>query len=330
MDVINNVRIDGRFFLAPMRAVNISSFRKICENRGASLVFSQMVDVDEFYDYSKEYGIERAKKRFVNINSNEKLIVQFIGRNIEKIIFLIDKLKNEVLGFDLNAGCPMNEYLGKKVGAYFVKNPQYLYKTVRGIREQYDGFLSVKLRSGWDENSINIIEIAEKLKELDVDMLCIHPRTKIQGYSGHSDWSIIAKIKKVTNIPIALSGDVFNVYDAYMAFLFSKADYIMIGRCAKAYPSIFTDLNNYFNDDIIANIDKPKYVKGYYKNIKKVKSDLLDFLNFYEEYEDKISLVQLKQYIGWFFIDINRNKLLNEINQITSYKEIKDKIKNNL
>jgi len=323
---INGVEITGKFFLAPMRAINISSFRKLCQKKGADLVFSQMVDVDEFYDYSNEYGVKKAKQRFVNIN-DERIIVQIIGRNVEKTLFLIESFKNEALGFDINAGCPMNEYLGKKVGAYFMKDPNYLYKYVKGIRESYKGFLSVKLRSGWDEDSINIIEIANELKNLEVDLLCIHPRTKIQAYSGHSDWSLIAKIKKSVDIPIVLSGDVFNIYDAYKAFQFSRADFIMIGRTAKVYPSIFKDLSNFFE---LYVTEEPEFINGYNKDIINVKEDLLTFFEYYKKYETKFSFEQIDQYINWFFTDIHKNKLLTEINKTENLDEIINLIKDKM
>ncbi|MDD3263290.1 MAG: tRNA-dihydrouridine synthase [Candidatus Nanoarchaeia archaeon] len=324
--IINGIEIKGKFFLAPMRAINISSFRKLCQIRGCEIVYSQMVDVDEFFEYSNQYGIEKAKKRFVNIN-DEKIIIQVIGRNVEKTLFLIDSFKNEVIGFDVNAGCPINEYLGKKSGAYFMKDPNYLYKYVSGIREKYKGFLSVKIRSGWDDNSINAIEICKKLKELEVDMICVHPRTKEQAYSGHGDWSLLARIKKEVDIPLTLSGDVFNIYDAYKAFQFSKADFIMLGRAPKVYPSIFKDLTEYFNKE---NNEVPEFIKGYDKKINNVKEDLLLFFEYYKKYEVKFSIDQIKQYINWFFTDIKKNKLLREINEKDDLDEIIYLIKNKL
>ncbi|MCF7859223.1 MAG: tRNA-dihydrouridine synthase [Candidatus Cloacimonetes bacterium] len=306
---IKNLELDNPFFLAPMEAVNCTSFRLLCKKRGASLVFTDMVDADIFMEKVSELGKEKAIKLLINPHPEEKpLAIQLGGANIEtlkKTIAIIEPIADLI---DYNIGCPLPYMLGKKGGCYLMKHPDQLYKIIKELRIAITKPFTVKMRSGWDKNSINALKIAKELEILGVDALTIHARTRVQKYQDKSDWPLVRKIKESVNIPIILSGDVTNSYLAHMAFAHTKCDFIMIGRGAKNNPSIFVDLNNYWKTK--KQPIKPTNI--YDKKTDMVKRDFKYFIELYERVENRNNLSELKDHTLWFARECQNNKELTQ------------------
>lgn len=326
---IGSFKPKNPFMLAPMLAVNASSFRLLCEKRGAGTTYSQMIDSDDFVEYLQTHSKDETIKQFLNPLEDEKnLFVQVSGSNHEKVLDTFLSLEKYAKGFDFNAACPIGRILGKKAGAYYVKHPDMLYKMLKDLRPEIKKPFTLKIRSGWDDDSITAPEIATESEKIGMDAIAVHPRTRKQGYMSHSDWTVLSKIRKKTNdLPLILSGDVNNSFRAKKAFELTKVDYIMVGRAARANPSIFNSLNSFYDDFKNAensqtySIEKP--ASTYEKNKRDTLADLLDFIKLYEKHEARNSLDEIKDHALWLSSECKQNREIRN-------KILKAKSKENL
>ena len=147
---------------------------------------------------------------------------------------------------DINMGCPVPKIAIKsQAGSALLKNPEKIYEIVKAVKESVPCPITVKIRSGWDENSINCIEVAKICEKASASAITLHARTRSQGYSGHSDWSLIKKVKESVNIPVIGNGDVTSCYEAKKMLLETGCDLVMIGRGLLGNPWLIKECNDY-------------------------------------------------------------------------------------
>lgn len=226
--------------LAPMEDVTDSSFRRICSNFGADIVFSEFVSVD---------GIMRKEDHFghkLNFLPEERPIaLQLFGNNPETLasaIKLIEPLQPDYI--DLNMGCPVKKIVSKGAGAALIKTPDLMIKLAEAAVKATNIPITVKTRTGWDESSKNIMDIALRIQDTGISALTIHGRTKAQMYQGLADWNIIAEVKNNPNIfiPIIGNGDIDSPEKAIQLQQQSGVDGLMIGRASFGNPFIFRQI----------------------------------------------------------------------------------------
>ncbi|MCB9359296.1 tRNA-dihydrouridine synthase family protein [Candidatus Woesearchaeota archaeon] len=320
---IGNLKLQNPFFLAPMEAVNCASFRILCKERGAGLVYTDMIDADKFYENARQYGDAKAVKRFINPQKQEEpLAVQMGGGDINTLRYLAEIAQKipEVKMIDLNCGCPLEYMLDKKGGCYLMKEPELLYDIVRELRKAIKIPFTIKLRSGWDDDTKNVIEVAKELEKLGIDAITVHARTRKQKYDRKSDWPLVRKVKESISIPLILSGDVTNIYLAYMAFQHTKCDFIMIGRGAKNNPSIFKALNEWYKDPKVMP-NKPQFT--YDKNPKTAKKDFMEWLNLYKNVEHRNVFTEIQDHALWTIVELKGNvQLKKKLMKARSEKDI--------
>ena len=230
--------------LAPMEDVSDPPFRRLCKLHGADMLYSEFISSEglirdaiksrqklDIFDYERPVGI------------------QIFGGDEEAMALsakIVATVRPDLV--DINFGCPVKKVVSKGAGAGVLKDIDLMVRLTKAVVSSTDLPVTVKTRLGWDESSINIEEVAERLQDVGISALTIHARTRSQMYKGHSDWSYIAKVKNNPriHIPIFGNGDIDNPQKALEYRNKYGVDGIMIGRAAIGYPWIFREIKHYF------------------------------------------------------------------------------------
>ena len=252
---IGNVEIKNRIVFAPMAGISNESYRYIIKSMGAGLIYSEMVS-DKGIVYNSKKTLDLLK-----INEYERPIsIQIFGSDIESFVkaakYVNDNIKPDIL--DINMGCPVPKVaLKSQAGSGLLKNPQKIYEIVSEIVKNVDIPVSVKIRSGWDKNSINCVEVAKLIEKAGASAIAIHPRTREQGYSGKADWNLIKQVKESVSIPVIGNGDIQTIYDAKKMIDETGCDAIMIARATIGNPWFIKECVEYIENN--KEIEKPSY-----------------------------------------------------------------------
>ena len=245
MPKIGNIDL-GEFplLLAPMEDVSDPPFRRLCKMHGADMLYSEFISSEglirdaiksrqklDIFDYERPVGI------------------QIFGGDEEAMALsakIVATVNPDLV--DINFGCPVKKVVSKGAGAGVLKDIDLMVRLTKAVVNSTDLPVTVKTRLGWDEQSINIEEVAERLQDVGISALTIHARTRSQMYKGHSDWSYIAKVKNNPriHIPIFGNGDIDSPEKALQYRNTYGIDGIMIGRAAIGYPWIFNEIKHYF------------------------------------------------------------------------------------
>lgn len=240
---VGKINIKNAILLAPMEDVTDFSFRLICKNLGADMVYTEFVNSE---------GLVRSSERThakLKISDEERPVgIQIYGGNIESMISgaKIAESENPEL-IDINAGCWVKDVVNCGAGSALLKDPPYLQKLVKEVVDAVSIPVTVKTRLGWDENNIQILEVAKRIEDAGAKVITVHCRTRSMGNRGDVDWSWIPKVKNAVNIPVVLNGNVLTAQDVKTAFNETGADGIMIARGAIGNPWIFREAKELLN-----------------------------------------------------------------------------------
>lgn len=242
---IGNIELpEFPLLLAPMEDVSDPPFRRLCKLHGADLMFSEFISSEglirdaiksrqklDIFDYERPVGIQ--------IFGGDEEAMAMSARIVETV--------NPDL-IDINFGCPVKKVVCKGAGAAVLKDVDLMVRLTKAVIRSTNLPVTVKTRLGWDDNSINIDEVAERLQDIGVQALSIHGRTRAQLYKGEADWSHIARVKNNPRItmPIFGNGDINSVEKALEYKNKYGIDGMMIGRAAIGYPWIFNEIKHYF------------------------------------------------------------------------------------
>jgi tRNA-dihydrouridine synthase B len=285
---IRNIQIQNAVLLAPMEDVTDISFRLVCRELGADIVYTEFVNSE---------GLVRANKRThekLKIIEEERPVgIQIYGANIKSMVGAakIAEAENPDL-IDINAGCWVKNVVGCGAGSALLKDPPYMQQLVREVVNSTSLPVTVKTRLGWDENSIQILEVARRMEDAGAVALTVHCRTRKAGHTGEADWSWIPRIKEIVSLPVILNGNVLTAHDVKKAFDETGADGIMIARGAIGNPWIFKEAKELLSTGKIATvIDEEMRIKTCLKHLKlavKVKGEkrgVLEHRKFYAGYQ---------------------------------------------
>ncbi|HEX9971215.1 MAG TPA: tRNA dihydrouridine synthase DusB [bacterium] len=237
---LGDIKLDGKVILAPMAGVTDSSFRTICRNLGAAIVFTEMVSADGLVQQGKrtlEYLFFRPDERPIGF--------QLFGSNPDKMaraVAIAESFQPDFI--DLNFGCPVKKVVKRGAGAALLKDIVMLGKITEAAVRATNRPVLAKIRQGWDEKNKNAVEVAKALEECGVHAITIHPRTQAQQYSGHSDWNVIREIKNAVSVPVIGNGDVKSAEDVSQMIEETHCDLVMIGRACLGNPWIFRESNH--------------------------------------------------------------------------------------
>ncbi len=240
---LNGHDLNPPVIMAPMAGITKAMFRRFVATFGASMVVSEMISVE---------GLVRKDKRtwkYVELNRDIGALEVFqIFGSKESSFREATKMLCDygVKCIDINAGCPVPKVVRQGGGAALIREPERLFRIVEAVRSVSSVPVTVKLRIGWDDKTINVLYVVRKLEELGVDAVTVHARTAKQLYSGKACWEWIRRVKKVVSIPVIGNGDIVNYSDAIRMFNETSCDAVMIGRGALGNPWLFQTLAAHF------------------------------------------------------------------------------------
>lgn len=309
---IGNVSLENSVILAPMAGICNSAFRRIVKEMGAGLIYAEMVsDKAIVYDNNKTIDM------LYMIDYERPISQQIFGSDVEsfkeaaKIIY--EKMKPDII--DINMGCPVPKVaVGAQAGAALLKNPEKIEEIVREVVKSVPVPVTVKIRSGWDKNSINAIEVAKVCERAGASAICVHPRTRSERYEGHSDWNIIKEVKENVNIPVIGNGDIKTVYDAKRMIDLTGCDAVMIGRASLGNPWLIRDIIAYLKDGT-----EPKPVS------KDERIDMcIKHMNYLLEFkQEKTAILEMRSHIAWYLKGLEgSNEVKRKIFTSTTKEEV--------
>lgn len=329
---VGKIEIEKAILLAPMEDVTDLSFRLICKELGADVVYTEFVNSEGLIR-----GSEKTHKKLKILDAERPVGIQIYGGNPQSMIDAAKIAEDENPDLiDINAGCWVKNVVGCGAGSALLKDPVFMQSLIKGVVDNVKIPVTVKTRIGWDENSIQILEIAKRLEDIGVSALTIHCRTRKMGHRGEPDWSWIPKIKEVVKIPVVLNGGVFTADDVKRAFDETNADAVMIARGAIGNPWIFLEakellqsgkINTAVNEELKINTCL-KHLKLAIE-IKGERKAVIEHRKFYSGYlkgmhhASKIRS-ELMQYYDYASVE---NCLLNYLEELKHYSTLESEIK---
>lgn len=240
---IKDLEFNHIAFLAPMAGIADLAFRELCVQYGAAYTVSEMVS-------SKGLTMSDKKSaQLLTLGNDRPAGVQIFGDDPE----IMAKAAVKCLDFnpdiiDINMGCPAPKIAMNGGGASLMKKPELAYEITKAVVQAVDIPVTVKIRKGWDEESVNAVQMAELAEKAGASAVTVHGRTRQQMYSGSVDFDIIAQVKKAVGIPVIANGDIKDEQSASIMLEKTNADAIMIGRGALGNPWVFSKINAYLDE----------------------------------------------------------------------------------
>ncbi|MDY2795221.1 MAG: tRNA dihydrouridine synthase DusB [Peptostreptococcus porci] len=302
--------VSNEVFLAPMAGVTDLPFRLICKRFGCGLLYTEMINAKALcYD-------DANTKKMLNIMDEEHPVaVQIFGSEPEfmgKAAKILNDYPNEIL--DINMGCPAPKVVKNGDGSALMRNPELAKKVLSSVVENSSKPVTLKIRKGWDDNSVNALEIALIAQEVGVDAITIHGRTREQYYAGNADWDIIKLIKDNLDIPVIGNGDVTSIEDAIKIKNDTNCDAIMIGRGAQGNPWIFERINHYLKTGEI--LPPPTTDEKIGVAIDHMKLAI-------EEHGEYVAVREMRKHIGWYLKGMkNSARIRDKINKLEDPEEV--------
>ncbi len=309
---IGNVEIKGKTVLAPMAGICNSAFRKIIKEMGCSLIYAEMVS-----DKAIFYGNQKTKEMLFMEQIERPIVQQIFGSDKESFVeaakYIEKEMKPDII--DINMGCPVPKVAVKsQAGAALLKDPQKIYEIVSSVVKAVNVPVTVKIRSGWDQNNINAVDVAKICESAGASAICVHPRTRSQGYSGKADWNIIKQVKEAVKIPVIGNGDITDIYKAKAMLDETGCDLIMIGRGVLGNPWLIREINAYLEDGTI--LKKPTDID---------KIDMcLKHINYLSQIKpEKLVCLEIRNHAAWYLKGIKGSvEVKNKIFQTTKICDI--------
>lgn len=314
---IGNVEIKNKVVLAPMAGISNHAYRKIIKEMKAGLIYAEMVsDKAICFDNKKTLDM-------LYMSDIERPIAQQIfGSDLDSFVIAAKKVE-EIMHpdiIDINMGCPVPKVATRaQAGSALLKNPDKVEEIVKAVVNAVNVPVTVKIRSGWDNSSINAVEIAKRVERAGASAITVHPRTRAQGYQGKADWNIIKQVKENVKIPVIGNGDIKSCFDALKMIEETNCDAIMIGRATLGNPWIIKECVEYLENkklpQEVTTKEKIEMIKKHLNNLKELKSE-------------KQALLEIRSHIAWYLKGVpNANETKQKVFKAKTIEEIEEILK---
>ncbi len=309
---IGNVEIINKVALAPMAGISNPAYMKIVEEMGCGYAITELISAE---------AIVRKNKKTLEMLSgydtlNMPIALQLFGGNADtlaKAAKIVEEKGFKII--DINMGCPVPKVaIRSEAGSSLLKNPDKIKEIVTKVVNSVNVPVTVKIRSGWDMDSINAVEVAKICEDAGASMITVHPRTRSQGYTGKADWNIIKQVKEKVSIPVIGNGDIVDIYSAKKMLEETNCDLIMIGRGLLGNPWLIKEINAYLDNGSI--LDKPS-------NVDRIDM-ALKHLKLLEKYKtEKTAVLEIRNHIAWYLRGVPGGKeIKNKIFKLTDINAI--------
>ena len=246
-----NLNICSPVFLAPMAGITDTPSREIAQLFSPGLVVSEMIassDKDKFYF---EKMVKANLSKVIKSELKCPTAIQIAGHEIEWMTYAAKVIEAEGGSIvDLNMGCPAKKIVGRLAGSALMKEPRHALKIIEAVVNSTNLPVTLKMRLGWDEESINAAEIAKSAEDIGVQMITVHARTRSQFFKGHPNWSLVKLVKDSVSIPTIINGNIIDISSAELAVKRSFADGVMIGRGAIGKPWLLNDISKSLYENV--------------------------------------------------------------------------------
>ena len=308
---IGNVIINNKIVMAPMAGISNSAYRRICKEMGCGLIYAEMVS-----DKAISFGNKKTIDMLYMTDFERPITQQIFGTDVDSFVtaakYIEENMHPDII--DINMGCPVLKVAVRaQAGSALLKNPEKIREIVTAVVNTVKVPVTVKIRSGWDNKHINAVEVAKICEEAGASAICIHPRTRSDGYSGKADWSIIKKIKETVKIPVIGNGDVKNPEDVVKMLNETGCDAVMLGRGLLGNPWLIKNSLLLLNNKKYEIPTKEEKIKMCIKH--------LEYLN--ETKCEKLAILEIRSHISWYLKGIEGASIIkNKVYQCSNIHDI--------
>lgn len=315
---IGNINVEHRAFLAPMAGVTDVVFRVICKQMGAGLAYSEMVSAKGLY-----YKDKKTEELMIIDERERPSVLQIFGSDAEvmkKVTYEYLNKREDIDIIDINMGCPTPKIVKNGDGSALMKNPSLIGRIVKEVTSVASKPVTVKIRAGWDENSINAVEVAKIIEENGASAIAVHGRTREQFYSGTADWNIIKKVKENTSIPIIGNGDIFSPEDSIRIIEETGCDAVLIGRGSRGNPWLFKRTVALLENGIHLPPPTPT---------ERIDMCLVHLRLLCDLKGERIGVKEMRKHIAWYIKGVRDSaEIRNKINTISDREQMEKELLN--
>lgn len=309
---IGNVEIKGFAALAPMAGVADRAMREICISRGAGFTVGEL---------TSSKGVSLGDKKSFSLltcsDAEKPTASQLFGREPETMAQAARTALEFCPDFiDINMGCPAPKVAGNLCGSALMRDVDLAERIVKAVVEAVDIPVTVKMRTGWDSDSINAPELAKRCENAGAKMITVHGRTRKQMYAPSAEYKTIAEVKKSVKIPVVANGDIVNGETAKKVYEITGCDYVMVGRAAQGNPFVFEEINAYMTGK--------DYTPPTLEERFKVLLDQVELMKKYKN--ERVAILESRKHTAWYMTGLkgaaNIRRMCGEISSVEDIKRI--------